>query len=591
MTEEERAAAINNPIFMGGKSNKNGKEIVLSELPNGGIAPEVCVEFDKQFEPQLVEVIPGKVYCSIGSTNANSTMILGDTGIIIIDTAESEGTANMDYEQFKTVPGVESKPIMACIGTHEHYFLGTTAYLGKDNPNNVPIIAHERLLEAKYGTSAMNLPSMAMRAARQMGTSLPLEGPDALVGAGMGRFTTNPKDTEKKDGFLVPNTYIPASEEYTEMVIDGVRIQFWPLISDSFANINLWFPDLKLALTNHIWNTFYNTYPLRGQFYRDPNDTIHAIDVTLSWKPEYHCTCHGLPLIGAEECEREITLFRDSLQFLYDQTLRGINMGLTPDEIVRAITFPNEIVESKCARPLYGDVEYYIRAVYGGLVGWFGNDAIELHPVSKEFESKKLIEAMGGVDVALQECRNVLDDEQWAWAATLATHILRVDSEASDATLMKADAFRHMGYLSMDSSSRNWYLTEALRLEGSIELPWGAPASYLAGGYATSEKNFFIKVLGINLNPEKAKGMNKTLTFNFVDTGDIETMHINNCVARSIRGAIPNPDVELKMPFALVMAIGTGQMTFKGKIADGTIELIGNEADLDAILGIFDMPL
>lgn len=591
LTEEERAAAVNNPIFMGAKRNKNGKEIVPVEMYNGGLAPEVCAEYDKQFDPQLIEVIPGKAYCSVGNTNANSVMVIGDTGIIIIDTAETVGTAQMDYDQFKTVEGVANRPVVACIATHDHYFGGTSAYVGEGNPNNIPIIAHERFMEAKTGTSAMNGPSMGMRATRQFGFTLPQEGPDALVGAGMGRFMSNPKDEEKKSGFEQPNTLIPESKEYTEQVIDGVRVQFWPLVSDSIGSMNIWFPDLKLAITNHVWNAFYNSYPLRGQIYRDPSDTIKAVDIALAWKPEYHCACHGLPLIGAEECEKEIGAYRDSLQFMYDQTLRGMNQGLTSDDVVRSITFPDEIIYAKNTKPLYGDTEYYIRAIYGGLVGWFGNDAIELHPVSKEFESKKFIEAMGGVSPALEECQRVLDDSQWAWAATLATHVLRVDPENADAKTIKAAAFRQMGYLSMDSSSRNWYLTEAINLENGEPLGWAGGPAALAGGLGSAEKNYIVRILGIYLNPEKAKGMDKTLTFNFVDTGDVETMRVVNCVARSVRGAIDSPDVELQMPFALLPAIVTGKATIKEKIDEGTIKLVGDASTLDSILGVFDMQL
>lgn len=591
LTEEERAAAVNNPIFMGAKHNKNGKEIVPVEMYNGGLAPEICAEYDKEFDPQLIEVVPGRAYCSVGSTNANSVMVLGDTGVIIVDTAETVGTAQMDYDQFKTVEGVADRPVVACIATHDHYFGGTSVYVGEGNPGNIPIIAHERFMEAKTGASAMNGPSMGMRATRQFGFMLPPEGPDALVGAGMGRFMSNPKDEEKKPGFIEPNTLIPESEEFTEKVIDGVRIQFWPLVSDSIGSMNIWFPDLKLAITNHVWNAFYNSYPLRGQIYRDPSDTIKAIDIALDWKPEYHCACHGLPLVGAEECEREIGAYRDSLQFMYDQTLRGMNNGLAPDDVVRSITFPDEIIYAAKTKPLYGDTEYYIRAIYSGLVGWFGNDAIELHPVSKEFESKKFIEALGGVDAALAECRQVLDDSQWAWAATLATHVLRVQADNAEAKGIKAAAFRQMGYLSMDSSSRNWYLTEAINLETGEQLPWAGSPAALAGGLASAERNYIVRILGINLNPDRARGMDKTLTFRFTDTGDAETMRVVNCVARSIRGAADAPDVELQMPFALIPAIVAGQTTFKEKIGDGSIQLKGDAATLDSILGVFDMAL
>lgn len=584
MSEEERAAAVADPVYMGAKKNYAGQEIVVAEGPNGGLADKRVIDRNADFEPKLYKVTD-RIYCSVGNCISNSTMIIGDTGVIIVDTAENKETAQMDLDQFRTVT---DKPVVAVIATHDHYVQGTATYVGDGNPDNIPIIAHQDFMKVKLSNATELLDTVSYRSVQMFGAMLPQSGPDASVSAGMGAFLNNPKVPQGTPGFIVPNTLISPAREKTEMTIDGVKIEFWPLVSDSPATLDMWLPDDKVAITNHVWDCFYNMYTIRGSQYRDPNDTVMAMDTILSWKPEVHVSVHGLPMIGADRCREQITLFRDGVQFVYDQTVRFMNKGIAPDEIVRNVRIPREIIESDYAKPFYGDVEHYVRGVYGGIIGWFGTDAIELHPINKEFESRKLVEALGGVAAVVEQANNALEDGQYAWAATLASHALRADPESAAARNAKAQSYRKMGQVSSACNTRHWYLSNALMLEGNLTIPTSIPAD--PSMFSPADPGLFMRFLRVNLVPEQAQGVNMSLQFTFTDTDDVVTMSIHNCVAQAIVGTIDSPTVEVKLPYELVGQCVAGSTNLRACIAEGKAELVGNAADLDTILGCFEMP-
>ena len=111
------------------------------------------------------------------------------------------------------------------------------------------------------------------------------------------------------------------------------------------------------------------------------------------------------------------------MQFVYDQTVRGINDGLSPQEIIERTTLPNSIAENRYTQRFHGELPYYIKGVYGGLIDWFGNDTVELHPLSQKEEATRLVEAMGGRDRVMTMAGKALKDNDHQWAAQLSTYV------------------------------------------------------------------------------------------------------------------------------------------------------------------------
>lgn len=253
------------------------------------------------------------------------------------------------------------------------------------------------------------------------------------------------------------------------MKIDGLTFHFYPSISDSIDNINIYIEEEKTLFANQSCGVMYNTYTLRGEKYRDPKNHIAEFDKLLALNAENILAAHGIPLIGQEKANRELRLQRDAMQFVYDQTIRYMNKGYTPEEIVAAVKISAFMAEGAWTRPIYGEFEHYVRGVYSGLIGWFGSDPLELHPVSKKFQSSYIVDIAGGADAIIEDTRVALDDNQYAWAAQLATYVLDTDPENADARALKAQALRKMGQVTQAANTRHWYTAKAWELEGKLD--------------------------------------------------------------------------------------------------------------------------
>lgn len=586
MDEAARAAAITNPAYMGSAKNYAGQDVVIGVGAQGQIANQKMIDHHIAFEPHL-EKVTDRIYSAVGNALSNSTIIIGDTGIIVIDTGDCIETAELDLELFRTVTDL---PVKALIYTHSHYVSGAQAYIPADNPDNIPIIAQERLMEALTSPLTETSTVFVDRGFTTLGSYLPFEGEDGSVGGGVGAFFTNPYIENPTSGFIPPTTLIPVSDEWTVMNIDGLTLHFNPTFADEFANINIYVEEENTVITNQIACAFWNMYTLRGEVYRDPVNNLVCIDRLIDLNPQNLVPVHGIPLLGNKLAVAEMKRYRDGIQFIYDQTIRFMNKGYAPDDIVNAVAMPTVLIEGPYNQPFYGEVEHHVRGVYRGIIGWFGNDPLELHPVKKSFASGKIVEAMGGAKAVIDEANRVLEDGQYAWAATLATYVLDTDPESADAKQAKAQAFRKMGQVTEATNTRHWYMTKALELEGSLD-------TSIAASYVTKDKltaaprTLVLDMLRVSIDPEKAKGVEESLVITYTNENASNSMTIRNCIGQVTEGSIESPSIELQLDYGTMLEIVTKEKTLSSCLESGEATLIGDEGTFKALFEIFEMKL
>ncbi|HIE84592.1 MAG TPA: MBL fold metallo-hydrolase, partial [Dehalococcoidia bacterium] len=133
----------------------------------------------REFRKEVITVTDG-VHVAIGFALANSIMIEGDSGIIIVDTTENPVAAKEILAEFRKI---SKKPVVAIVYTHYHadHVMGTEGFI--EGSKNVKIIAHElnpTLVAQSYG---MLRPITASRGVRQFGVMLPTAiRPNAGIG-------------------------------------------------------------------------------------------------------------------------------------------------------------------------------------------------------------------------------------------------------------------------------------------------------------------------------------------------------------------------------------------------------------------------
>lgn len=114
--------------------------LALAEAVPGGetqVEPEVASRMlasqTQQFERQVVQVTDN-VYTAVGFHGANTSMIVGTDGVIIVDTLLGPSSA---ARAFKALREYSDKPVKAIIYTHSHgdHIGGATAFAGDRRPD------------------------------------------------------------------------------------------------------------------------------------------------------------------------------------------------------------------------------------------------------------------------------------------------------------------------------------------------------------------------------------------------------------------------------------------------------------------------
>ena len=190
-----------------------------------------------------------------------------------------------------------------------------------------------------------------------------------------------------------------------------------------------------------------------------------GLDHILSLEPEPLVGVHGVPISGREAIRQTVTEYRDCIQFTYDQVCRGINLGMSPDELVDFVRLPETLANGRLTGQFHGELFFYVRQIYTGLVGWFGNDTVELHALPRAQANGRWVELAGGVERALEQARAAFEKREFAWCAELATAVLASEPGSTAARQIKVDALRAMGQVTTAANTRSWFLTQARELE------------------------------------------------------------------------------------------------------------------------------
>jgi len=352
----------------------------------------------------------------------------------------------------------------------------------------------------------------------------------------------------------------------------------------------VWLPERRVLLPgDNVYKAFPNLYTIRGTLYRDVLEWARSVDAMRALRPEHLVPSHTRPVSGAAEIDEILTAYRDAIQFVHDQTIRGMNQGLTPDEIVERVELPPHLRQHPYLQELYGTVEWSVRSVYSGYLGWFDGDTATLSPASPEERAAGMVELAGGEAGLLAATRTAVAEGRYAWAAELASALLRFDPNHDEAKRLKAQALRVLGHRSVSPNGRNYYLTQALELEGEVEVVVTKPTSAMLELAKAMPIANFIAAMPSNLNPERSADADTVAGFRFPDAGEAFTIHVRRGVANYRKGFPESPDVVIIADTGSWIEVVAGVRGLPAAIASGDIEVEGGLRKLPAAVAFLAM--
>ena len=146
----------------------------------GRVADSMMFEHRERLVRRWYTVRDG-VWCLVGNGLSNQTFVRGPEGIIAIDTGESVQEMQAALAELRAVT---AEPIVAVLYTHFHYINGTSAIV--DTEPVTAIHGHSRIA-MNLGRAAAEIgPTYSRGLVEQFGVRMPADGPDGLVGVGLG---------------------------------------------------------------------------------------------------------------------------------------------------------------------------------------------------------------------------------------------------------------------------------------------------------------------------------------------------------------------------------------------------------------------
>ena len=533
----------------------NGDKVSLAEYPNGGVVNAAALEkmvLTQPIKPYTTKIADG-IWALVGYHWGYKAVIEGKNGLIIYDTGDDVEECQ---EIIKLVKKVSDKPILTVIYSHAHYVFGTKAITDAYG-DDITVIGHPNLnkniLESGgLGAAIPELsPSLLARTLEQFSMLLPDSGPDAQA----------PTPVGKTKGFVPVNTPVTHGQKLT---VDGVDMVFYTdFDSDTDDQTIVYLPDTKTVLNNHLWPTFPNFYTLRGSVYRDPTEWAGGVKLIRDLNPEHLINTHSIPINGEEKIQEVLNGYFDAIMYLYDQTLRGILHGKTPDELRYWVQLPKDLAELPNNQMGYGEFSYYPPYIYQYALGWFGRDSENLNRIAPEDQARKIITGFGGVDSVKAELAKTIKNKEYAWSAELAGYLVKAAPDDAEARQLLADALRQMGYNTEASIPRSWYLTRALALEGKLQIPvvmFTGPESVLG-----SAPDTFVNQYRVRLDPKASYGKDQLLAIS-LDGTDATTMGLH--VRSGIAEFVPNISKHFRKPdFSIQMSLEAWADYYVGDIA------------------------
>ncbi len=417
-------------------------------------AEQILRQFSEEtYQKQLIQINP-RIHVAIAYGHSNCTIIEGESSIILVDTLDSDTRALRLREEIEAlIPG---KPIKTLIYTHRHndHIGGSSAFADCAER----IIASSMRKESMLYTDRLK-PVFGKRATKQFGHRLTDE---ETITQGIG-IRAGIAVNDGKQVMLPPTElFIYESEEY---LIDGVRLQLISAPGETDDQLYVYLPDDKvLCCGDNYYACWPNLYAIRGSQYRDIAAWVDSLRKILEIPAEILIPGHTQVLYGKDVIQERIRLYSDAIDSILQQTLDCIAKDFTIEETVETVQLPEEYGQLPFLREFYGTIDWSIRAIYTGYLGWFDGNPTSLNPLPRKEHAEKMIALIGTSDRVVEAIQQAMREEAYQWGLELCDLLLHADEHAMEAAELKAQCMMQLAKLELSANGRHYYIADAHEL-------------------------------------------------------------------------------------------------------------------------------
>lgn len=249
-------------------------------------------------------------------------------------------------------------------------------------------------------------------------------------------------------------------DEKYEFELGGLKFELFSTPGETPDHLTAWIPQYKIAFIGDNYAgagipepmSFPNIYTLRGTKPRWALDWIKSIDTVLALKPEIVLSGHGEPIVGNAEITRRLTRFRDAIQYVHDEVVKGMNDGKDVYTLMQQIKVPPSYNLSES----FGKVSWSVRGIYDGYAGWFDTNPATMYEEPPSSVYPDLVKLAGGPEPVVQIALQKLADGKPVEALHLTDVVLAYDSKNTAALNARLKALDYLEQKCQNFQEEGW---------------------------------------------------------------------------------------------------------------------------------------
>jgi len=535
-------------------------------------APELLEKHCSLIGEPRIERISEHVWAAIGYDLANTVLIHTEEGNVIVDTLMSprRGEAAKRDLLAAAPPG----PVKAVIYTHSHIdHIGGTSLWMDDNPR---IWATDGFIAHLFKQYQVFLPIETIRGRRQFGDHASRED---LPCNGIGR-RADIEAAREGAGIRLPTDTFSGTKELN---MGGMEIVMMEAHGETHDQLMVWIPtDRTLIAADNFYWSFPNLYTIRGTSPRPVDDWIMSIDRMRALKAWNLVPCHTVPVRGEKEINEVLTNYRDAIQWVRDEVIRGANKGYDLDTIARTIELPAHLKGLHYTGEFYGQVDWSAKGIYTSNLGWFDGRPDRLYPLDADEGARREVTLMGGPEklVALSDAAMKGGDYRWAIHLLTKVQDSRATSGAVNGDVKEklARAYEGLAATLSNLNGRGYLLEAAYELRHGIPKP--LPAKLDEGVVANIPLDAIFSIMASRLVAREAMDVHESVRFVFPDEKKRFIVTVRRGIAEVAQGeplpGTPEPVATLVMDALTWRKMASKVMSPLAAFASGKIRVEGS---------------
>jgi len=249
-------------------------------------------------------------------------------------------------------------------------------------------------------------------------------------------------------------------DESYKFTLGGIEFDLFSTPGETPDHLTVWIPaynaafigDNYFGITTPEPNSFPNLYAIRGTKPRWALDWIKSLDTVIALKPEIVLNGHGDPIVGNAEITRRLTRYRDAIQYVHDETVKGMNAGKDVYTLMQEIKLPPKYGLTE----IFGKVSWSVRGIYDGYAGWYDGNPTSMYELPPSSVYPDLVRLAGGPEPLARLAMEKVDAGEPVEALHLTDVILSADPKSASALNARIKAMEYLRQHTQNRIESGW---------------------------------------------------------------------------------------------------------------------------------------